>query len=99
VEPVAWGPCSPPFAGTVPPSPGRRGGAAAAREGAGRPDPPAGGRIGTAYGGGGRRGRRRGEGWMSVVSCVCGPGKGLEISRVNVLCQQPMGAAVGKEFV
>jgi hypothetical protein len=25
--------------------------------------------------------------------------KGLGIFRVNVLCQQPMGAAVGKEFI
>jgi hypothetical protein len=27
-----------------------------------------------------------------------GPGKGLGIFRVNVLCQQPVSVAVGKEF-
>jgi hypothetical protein len=36
---------------------------------------------------------------VCVVSCVWwGPGNGQGLFRVNVLCQQPMGVAVGKEF-
>jgi hypothetical protein len=34
-----------------------------------------------------------------MLCAVREPGKGLGIFRVNVLCHQPMGAAVDKEFV